>query len=100
MDKKQQAKLLSEIMQADDKDGLYKQQTAVEWLQEVIINHLSHEQQMQVEGLFQQAKAKEKEQTEAAYHDGVDDARNNSIKYAYYKDKKKNIHIERSPEWP
>ena len=42
----------------------------------------------------------EKEQTEAAYHDGVDDARNNSIKYGYYKDKKKNIHIERSPEWP
>ena len=46
------------------------QQTAVEWLQEVIINHLSHEQQMQLEGLFQQAKAMEKEQIEQAFIDG------------------------------
>jgi hypothetical protein len=36
------------------------QQTAVEWLQECL--HLTHEQQMQFEGLFQQAKEMEKEQ--------------------------------------
>jgi hypothetical protein len=68
--------------------------TAVEWLHQIF------KQREPDKFDWEQAKAKEKEQTEAAYHDGVDDARNNSIKYAYYKDKKKNIHIERSPEWP
>jgi hypothetical protein len=38
------------------------QQTAVEWLQESLLNTLTHQQQMQVEGLFQQAKSMEKEQ--------------------------------------
>jgi len=71
------------------------QQTAVEWLRNKLLI-----KDNELEDLFEQAKAMEKEQTEAAYHDGVDDARNNSIKYGYYKDKKKNIHIERSPEWP
>jgi hypothetical protein len=46
------------------------QQTAVEWLQEVIINHLSHEQQMQVEGLFQQAKQMEADKIVIAYETG------------------------------
>ena len=32
------------------------QQTAVEWLQQSMEIHLSHEQKMQYEGLFQQAK--------------------------------------------
>ena len=40
------------------------QQTAVEWLQECLDLHLNHEQKMQYEGLFQQAKQMEKEQTE------------------------------------
>ena len=35
-------------------------QTAVEWLQECLSIHLTHEQQMQFEGLFQQAKEMEK----------------------------------------
>jgi len=39
-----------------------KQQTAVKWLQEPLENILTHEQQMQVIGLFHQAKAMEKEQ--------------------------------------
>jgi hypothetical protein len=68
--------------------------TAVEWLHQIF------KQREPDKFDWEQAKKMEKEQTEAAYHDGVDDARNNSIKYAYYKDKKKNIHIERSPEWP
>jgi len=37
-------------------------QTAVEFLQECLSIHLNHKQQMQFEGLFQQAKAMEKEQ--------------------------------------
>lgn len=36
-------------------------QTAVEWLQEVISIHFTFEQQMQFEGLFQQAKEMEKQ---------------------------------------
>jgi hypothetical protein len=45
-------------------------QTAVEWLQECLSIHLSHQQQMQFEGLFQQAKAMEKEQMKDAYVTG------------------------------
>jgi hypothetical protein len=59
-----------------------------------------HEESFNLNDAREISIQREKEQTEAAYHDGVDDARNNSIKYGYYKDKKKNIHIERSPEWP
>jgi hypothetical protein len=47
------------------------QQTAVEWLQESLLNTLTHEQQMQVEGLFQQAKEMEKEQIEDAHEEGI-----------------------------
>lgn len=48
------------------------QQTAVEWLQECLLIHFSHEQIMQFEGLFQQAKAMEKEQIiKAASNDRV-----------------------------
>lgn len=36
-------------------------QTAVEFLQECLSIHLNHNQQMQFEGLFQQAKEMEKE---------------------------------------
>jgi len=56
--------------------------TAVEWLQEVIINHLPHEQQMQLEGLFQQAKAMEKEQIIEAFDIGTNDE--NLIGKEYY----------------
>jgi hypothetical protein len=45
-------------------------QTSIEWLQECLSIHLTHEQQMQFEGLFQQALAMEKEQIEDAYHKG------------------------------
>ena len=40
--------------------------TAVEWLQETL--GLTFEQQMQFEGLFQQAKEMEKEQLECAWN--------------------------------
>jgi hypothetical protein len=48
-----------------------EQKTAVGWLQEVIVNHISHEQQMQLEGLFQQAKQMEMMQIVKSYHRGL-----------------------------
>ena len=42
-------------------------QTAVGFLQECLSINLSHQQQMQFEGLFQQAKEMEKEQIVNAY---------------------------------
>ena len=46
-------------------------QTAVEFLQECLSIHLSHQQQMQFEGLFQQAKEMEKEMIMDAHSDGA-----------------------------
>jgi len=62
MNKEKQKQLITEIMNEDAKDGLYKKQTAVEWLRECLNLHLTHEQKMQFEGLFQQAKEMEKQQ--------------------------------------
>jgi hypothetical protein len=45
-----------------------KQQTAVEWLQEAL--SLTFEQEMQFEGLFQQAKEMEKQQIIDAFWNG------------------------------
>jgi hypothetical protein len=50
-----------------------KRQTAVEWLQEPLENILTHEQQMQVIGLFHQALAIERDQIIEAYRDGRTD---------------------------
>jgi len=47
------------------------QRTAVEWLQECLDLHLNHEQKMQYEGLFQQAKQMEKEQIVEAFYEGM-----------------------------
>ena len=44
-----------------------KQKTAVEFLYEFVLLKLSNEQQMQFEGLFQQAKQMEKEQIGLAF---------------------------------
>ena len=46
-----------------------KKQTAVLWLQEALSLHLSDEQKVQFEGLFQQAIEMEKEQIIWAYDD-------------------------------
>jgi hypothetical protein len=46
-------------------------QTAVEWLQNCLNIHLSFEQKMQFEGLFQQAIAMEKEQIMNAWVIGL-----------------------------
>ena len=45
--------------------------TTVEWLQEAISIHLTFEQQMQFEGLFQQAIEMEKQQIMDALRQGV-----------------------------
>ena len=50
-----------------------KKQSSVEWLQECLNLHLTHEQQMQFEGLFQQAKQIHKQEIEDAYWDGGED---------------------------
>jgi hypothetical protein len=42
------------------------EQTALEWLQEILYQHLSHEQMSQFEGLFNQALAIERFQIEKA----------------------------------
>ena len=47
--------------------------TAVEFLQEALYLHLTLDQQMQFEGLFQQALQIEKEQIMDAYWDGGKD---------------------------
>jgi hypothetical protein len=46
-------------------------QTSVQWLQEAISIHLTFEQQMQFEGLFQQAIEIEKKQIIDALRQGV-----------------------------
>jgi hypothetical protein len=48
-----------------------KEQTAVEFLYDAIMKHLSHEQQMQFEGLFQQAMDMEKGQIMKAVYDSM-----------------------------
>lgn len=65
------------------------QQTAVEWLQESSLHILTHEQQTQVDGLFQQAKQMETEQIIEAYRVGVEeDVYNNPLRTGqeYYND--------------
>jgi hypothetical protein len=70
MDKKQQKKLITEIMNEDSKDGLYKQQTAVDWLIEQINNdayQIAFGQTYVSIELIEQAKAMEKEQIMKAW---------------------------------
>jgi len=45
-------------------------QTSVEWLQECLSIHITDDQKMQFEGLFQQAKAMEKEQIVISFNEG------------------------------
>jgi len=46
--------------------------SSIEWLQECISIHLTHEQQMQFEGLFQQAKEMHKQEILEAHEEGVE----------------------------
>ena len=58
-----------------------KKQTAVQWLQKSL--HLTFEQKMQFEGLFQQALEIEKQQIEDAYKKGRNSGQDN---YGYGND--------------
>jgi hypothetical protein len=46
-------------------------QTSIEWLKECLSIHLTDEQKQQFEGLFQQAKAMEKELIKDAFNSGM-----------------------------
>jgi hypothetical protein len=54
-------------------------QTSVEWLQECLSIHLTDEQKMQFEGLFQQALAMERIQVIYAYDDGTNERHNDPV---------------------
>lgn len=75
MDKEQQKKLITEIMNEDAKDGLYKQQTAVEWLEQQVKDTFyvaeASEMAKRFEGIFEQAKKMEKQQVKDAYLRGI-----------------------------
>ena len=84
MDKEQQKKLLTEIVEAAQKNGLYdipnveKKQTAVEWLVEQFekIGYLGIQR-------IEQAKEMEKKQKEEEYKRGWEDATSTGIKEAH-----------------
>ena len=52
------------------KEVMMSKKTAVEFLQEALSIHLTDEQKMQFEGLFQSAKGIEKNQIEIAFTNG------------------------------
>ena len=58
MNKEEQKKFIIEVMNADDKDGLYKQQTAVEWFVDQLPIRIINMYQKEID----KAKAMEKEQ--------------------------------------
>jgi len=60
--KNQRKQLITDIMNEDAKDGLYKQQTAVEWLVEKINYHKAWANPEQLEPLIEQAKEMEGQQ--------------------------------------
>ena len=60
--KEEQKRLITEIMEADEKDGLYKEQTAVDWLREQIKDTDNKESKLPLaDGLDRLKRAKEKE---------------------------------------
>jgi hypothetical protein len=82
--KEAQKKLLVEIMEADAQAGLYKQQTAAEWL---ALRYHHRQGYLSLEDIAK-AKEMEKLQLDKAYSDGVNDERKNTLRYKYFKYKK------------
>ena len=71
--------------------------TAVEFLQEALYLHLNLDQQMQFEGLFQQALEMEKQQIIKAYQQGVTEEYGDTLDFSnctdaedYYNNRYKN----------
>ena len=80
--KSEQKQLIIDILNEDAKDGLYKQQTAVEWLIEQLIPKDQHEGIMDI---IKEAKEMEKQQIVDAWNDGhsnTDLKGNPSVNYA------------------
>ena len=74
MNKEEQKQLITDIMNADAKDGLYKQQTAVEWLEKNIkLDGLSLQQVLDIVKLFNEAKEMEKQQIIDSFDEGKSD---------------------------
>lgn len=72
MDKEKQKQAITEIMNEDAKDGLYKQQTAVEWFSDELARIIPQFKKAWY-GEILKAKQMEREQIEAAYKAGFED---------------------------
>ena len=68
--KEAQKKLLTEVMEADAQDGLYKQQTAVEWLYKELYGTPRTLWEDELIKIFEKAKAMEQLEIYAAYETG------------------------------
>jgi hypothetical protein len=78
-DKEEQKKLLVEIMETDAKDGLYKQQTAIEYLLSNLPNRFRNAILNECSEEIEKAKQMEMEKTIMDYNAGYDDAQCNHI---------------------
>jgi hypothetical protein len=84
----QQKKLLTEIMEADAKDGLYKQQTAVEWFLYQLYDkmHISGDRKV-FDEIIIEAFTSEREQIMMAFNDGkVNSVLNKKNAEEYFKE--------------
>lgn len=77
MNKEEQKKLITEIMNEDAKDGLYTQLTAIDWIYGKIVYEQTIKSYTPKEWqeIYKQAKAMEKKQIMFAYGDGQQNGR-------------------------
>ena len=66
-------KLIKEIMEADEKDGLYQQITAISWLYIKICTTPDNELDQNISVLFSKAKQMHKQEIKDAYNQGYRD---------------------------
>jgi len=94
MNKEEQKQLIVDIMNEDTKDGLYKQQTAVEWFEEKFDKYIRWYEghhaatEYTLTDLYQdlqQAKEMEKEQHENTWYAGDEDGAIHEFEY-YWKE--------------
>ena len=74
MNKEEQKKILIEMMEEDEKLGLYKQRTAVEWLEIHLLGLISFDSEVlreKYKDKIKQAKQKEREQIIQAWENGA-----------------------------
>ncbi len=89
MNKEEQKQLIVDIMNEDTKDGLYKQQTAVDFFYNEVwlcfMNKLSWTECVRLTKIKEQAKEMEKEQHENTWYAGDEDAAIHEFEY-YWKE--------------